>query len=180
MALFREDYKLSGKLVTLRNAEPDDAPALLALLRRYDEETTFLTREPGELTMTEDEERAYIQAQRDADNRLLLLAEVAGRPVGSSGAFFDTRLRTRHIGQLGIAIEEAHWGMGIGRALMEAALSWLRQSGVERATLTVDTANTRAIALYMRVGFTVDGMMKHERKLADGTYRDGYWMSMTL
>lgn len=180
MALFQQAYKLSGRPVLIRNAEPEDAPALIALIRRYDEETPFLSREPGEFDMTEEQERAYIETQRSKANSLLLVAEVAGRPVGSLGATFGENFRTRHTGQIGIAIEKAHWGMGIGKALMGSALSWLKENEVERVVLTVDTENLRAISLYMGFGFIVEGRHERERKLINGTYRDSYAMSLRL
>jgi ribosomal protein S18 acetylase RimI-like enzyme len=47
-----------------------------------------------------------------------------------------------------------HWqGRGLGRALMEAYLDALHQSGVEGVHLCMSRANTRARAFYDRMGF---------------------------
>ena len=45
-------------------------------------------------------------------------------------------------------------GRGIGTALVRHAETLMREAGVARARLSVLQANTRAIALYRRLGFT--------------------------
>ena len=180
MAIFRETYKLSGKIVILRNAEPEDAAALIALVQQVDTETTFLSREPGEFSMTEADERTFIQSQKDMPNARLVVAEIDGRIVAFSGAFFHTTSRYRHAGEVTLAVLAAHWGMGIGQALLAEHIAWCKQNNVKKINLTVDTQNLRAISLYHRLGFVVEGRQSRERRLADGTYRESYWMGLAL
>lgn len=180
MAVWRADYKLGGKAVTLRNAEPDDAPELIALVNAFDGESTFLSREPGEFDMTEEKERAFLLECKENPDALYLVAEAGGRIVGTTNAQRMDRRRYRHVAGLGLAVAKAHWGTGIGKALLTELLGFARENGVEKVELQVDTTNHRAIALYMSLGFTVEGTRRRDRKMADGTYRDGYWMGVFL
>lgn len=54
-----------------------------------------------------------------------------------------------------LGVDPAEQGSGLGRALLLAGLSYLHDRGCRRATLYVDTASTRAVALYESEGFTV-------------------------
>lgn len=181
MATYWAEYKLHGQLVIIRTPEPEDAPALIALVNQLDTESIFLSREPGEFAYTEEQERTFIQTCKDAPNRRILIAEVVGRVVAMSTVEFGTGYRRfLHAGGLGVAVAKACWSMGIGRVLMEENVRWLSKNGVKKVNLTVDTQNFRAISLYQKLGFVVEGKQRHDRKLADGSYRDSYWMGMFL
>lgn len=180
MATLRAEYKLAGKRVILRNAEPEDAAAMIALVNQFDTETDFLMREPGEFEMTLEQETAFLGEMKNAPNQLMLIAEVEGRIVGSTSAHIGRRRRICHAAGLGICITKPYWGIGLGRAMMAEIIGWLKSQQVEKVNLEVDTTNMRAISLYLRTGFTVEGTQKHQRRMADGSYRDSYWMTLFL
>jgi len=58
----------------------------------------------------------------------------------------------------------AAWGTGAARALLDQALTYLRQSGFPRTMLWVLEGNLRAIRFYQSAGFHLDGGSKQ----ADG------------
>ncbi len=62
-----------------------------------------------------------------------------------------------HSGVLGIAILEGHRGVGLGEALMRAVLDGAREQGIALVELQVFAINSRAIALYRKMGFKVSG-----------------------
>ncbi len=53
----------------------------------------------------------------------------------------------------GLAVDPAHQRMGLGRALVKAALRSARQRGFARVALHVSTGNSAAITLYESEGF---------------------------
>jgi mycothiol synthase len=55
-----------------------------------------------------------------------------------------------------IAVDPDFTGLGLGRALTLAGLSWLHQQGLGTGMLYVDAANAPALALYRGLGFSVD------------------------
>jgi L-amino acid N-acyltransferase YncA len=65
------------------------------------------------------------------------------------------------IGELyAIYLDPAHWGQGIGKALMNDAVSRLYEDGFASITLWVLQENTRTRAFYERAGFISDGAVK--------------------
>ena len=54
-----------------------------------------------------------------------------------------------------IAVDPDGHGRGLGRALTLAGLDWLADHGLTVANLYVDAANTAAVSLYTRLGFTI-------------------------
>ena len=50
-----------------------------------------------------------------------------------------------------------HRQLGVGRMLVEAAIGWARNSGVERLNLMVTSPNKGAILFYQRLGFAMTG-----------------------
>jgi putative acetyltransferase len=104
---------------------------------------------------------------------LLLVAEADGALVGNAGLNpVGNALRRRHAMGLGITVDKAWHGRGVGtqlmQALVDAADRWL---GVLRIELTVYTDNAAAIALYHKFGFQVEGTHR-AYALRDGHYMD--------
>lgn len=180
MALYRELVILAGKTAVLRNPEPEDAQRMIELVRAVDEQSIFLSREPGEFSISVEEERRIIEERKNSPLILWIAAELDGRLVGLCEATIAPRLRYRHKATFAICVCKPYWGMGIGRAMLERCITWCRDQGLKKAELVVDTGNDRALALYRSLGFREEGRIKMHRRLADGSYRDSYMMGLML
>lgn len=178
--LERVEYATQKGMITIRHAEVEDAEELIRHIKKVEKETTFLLREVDEFILTVEQEGQLIQRKFDSEVDLQIVAEVDGKIVGSCGFNGNTRKRIRHCAEFGIAIEKEYCGIGIGRKMMEAGIDWARKNGISRITLEVDTNNFRAISLYMKLGFEVEGTLKNDKLLADGTYVSGYAMALLL
>jgi RimJ/RimL family protein N-acetyltransferase len=172
------EYSIDNKKFILRHAEVEDAEKLIELMRKLDVETTFLLREADEFTLTIDQEKEFIKKQQDSEVNLLILVEVDGKVIGSCGINGNTRKRLRHSANLGIAILREYWGMGIGKKLIETGIKWTKENDMSRITLQVDTNNYRAISLYLKLGFEIEGTLKNDKILSDGSYRNTYTMAL--
>jgi ribosomal protein S18 acetylase RimI-like enzyme len=95
----------------------------------------------------DDPERLFVIALRDDGVRVGFLY------VTTLTDFF-TGERHAHISDLVVSREGE--GVGVGRALMDAADQWSRQQGHRFVTLSVFPDNRRALALYERLGFQTD------------------------
>lgn len=69
---------------------------------------------------------------------------------------------------LNLAVDQPFQGRGLGRSLLEHALTALRAAQVRRVFLEVRQGNSPARALYTRCGFHECGMRKHYYPAADG------------
>jgi len=119
-------------------------------------------------------------AENDAPGStdLVLVAEADGAMAGNAGLHgAGSSLRRRHVMGLGIAVDRAWQGRGVGSALMAALLDaadrWL---GCLRIELTVYTDNAGAIALYRKFGFEIEGTHR-AYALRDGSYADVHAMA---
>ena len=86
----------------------------------------------------------------------------------------------RHVGELGMSVVKAYWGQGVGSLLLDTLLSWARQTDIVRKiNLRVRSDNGRAVALYERKGFVVEGTLTKEM-FVDGEYYDLLAMGRSL
>ena len=63
-----------GRTIVLRNADVSDADALIEYLKITADETSYLLREPDEVSMTTAQEVDFIKNYIDAERELMLIA----------------------------------------------------------------------------------------------------------
>lgn len=109
---------------------------------------------------------------------LHLVAVLDGKLVGTADLRHEGKaLRRRHAMSLGICIAAEAQGRGVGKALMAALLDYADNwAQVLRVELTVYCDNERAIGLYKRLGFEIEGTMR-AYALRNGRYVDVYAMA---
>jgi putative acetyltransferase len=120
---------------------------------------------------TEEMWRQRLGGGSDPDSgELRLVAQLGDRVVASAGLHPVLRLRRRHTSMLGISVLPEAQRRGVGRALMQALCDYAdRWAQVLRLELQVYADNARAIALYRRFGFEIEG--RHPAyALRDGEY----------
>ncbi len=88
-----------------------------------------------------------------------------GRVVGWCDICPKDNPRMRHRANLGMGILPEYRGIGIGARLMKASLAHAKARGLEKVELFVYTSNKRAIALYEKIGFKREGLIKRYRKV---------------
>jgi RimJ/RimL family protein N-acetyltransferase len=108
------------------------------------------------------------------------LVAVAGPEViGHLSVAREEHPATRHVASLGMAVAREWRGRGVGSALLEEAVRWAREVGVEKLALTVYPDNGAARRLYERFGFELEGRLSGHSKLSNG-YRDELVMGLWL
>ena len=170
-----------GRTVVIRSPEIYDAEALIEYMKVTAGETDFLLNEPETVTMTVEQEEAFLENRIAAERELMLLAEVDGEIAGCTSLMqIDWRPRFKHRWGIAIALYKKYWGSGIGRALLETVLEVAKNLGYEQAELDVLHGNDCAKSLYESLGFVQYGILPHNVKYKDGTYADSYWMMKKL
>lgn len=171
---------LNGHDLLLRNATEDDAKMLIEYLKVTNGETPFLIREPEEITVTIEQEKAFIQSQNETEGNIMLLGFLDGQFVGNCALNGFGRFRFRHRVSLGIALYQKFTGMGIGKVMLETIINLAKEMGYEQVELEVVADNERAIALYKKIGFEICGTTPNAMKYKDGTYADEHKMVKML
>ncbi|WP_202710285.1 GNAT family N-acetyltransferase [Sporosalibacterium faouarense] len=181
MVSIKETQYIKGNNnIIIRSARIEDAEELLKHVHKIHEETTFLLREPEEFDLTIEEEEKFISSSLSSDNEAFIITEVNGKIAGSCTLKISALKRERHKGTLGIALQEDFWGLGIGTKLMETVINWGKTKRLIKISLKVDTSNRRAINLYNKMGFEVEGKLLKDKVLKNGSYKNSYEMALFL
>ncbi|MBQ4054853.1 MAG: GNAT family N-acetyltransferase [Clostridia bacterium] len=171
----------TGRTVVLRSAEISDGDRMLDYLKITAKETPFLSREPEEITLTSEQQAAFIQSRINSQNELMLIATVDEKHIGNCAlARVGAVKRYAHRCSVSIALYKEYCGCGIGEAMMRTVLSVAKELGYEQAELEVIADNAPAISLYKKLGFTEYGRFPDNMKYKDGSYADAIWMMKKL
>ncbi len=128
----------------------------------------------------EGDERQFLQECLDSDNQLFLAGWVDGAVVSTLSFHGGQRPRLRHAGEFGMSVDRKFWGLGIGSVLVDVMIDWARYHQViTKINLRVRTDNDRAIEIYQRKGFSIEGTFQKDM-LINGEYFDHHWMGLDL
>lgn len=114
----------------------------------------------GRISERLEQSKEFIQSLGSNDH--LLVAEIKeedkNKVVGVIGLNINSNPRTKHVAALGMMVHKAYQGTGIGKKLMSEILdladNWLMLARIE---LGVFTDNEKAIKLYEKFGFKIEG-----------------------
>jgi len=165
-------------VIGIRPAEPGDAAGLVALAAE-------VGREEGAWLLTTDAsrsiaaERRYLRAVRRHPDAAVFVVEADGRVVGRLSLARDPHPSSSHVADLGLMVSSSHRRQGVGRSLLEQAVTWARAAGVSKLELHVFPWNAPAIALYESFGFEREGY-RSRQYLRDGEPVDAILMAYHL
>ena len=143
-----------GRLCCLRNGTEKDRATALETFVLTHAETDYLLTYPDENTMTVEQEAQFLKEKTESKDEIELLAEIDGKVVGTAGfERVGTQEKLKHRAVFGIGIAREYWGLGIGRALLQACIECARAAGYAQLELDVVAENKNAIALYKSEGF---------------------------
>jgi len=103
------------------------------------------------------------------------------RMVASSTLGFQSMELYHHRAEFGITIHDDYQGRGLGTTLTGYMIDIARERGIKKIDLTVVSHNKRAIRVYEKLGFEVEGHLKmnHFNHVL-GEYCDEYKMGLLL
>ena len=171
-----------GTELLVRNAVASDARALRDIMQRTHSETDYLLSYPDEQSVDDEQEaRSLAETEQRSDNEVELVAVLGGRIVGSAGiTAVGSRRKVVHRARFGISVLKDCWGLGIGRALMEACIDCARRAGYAQLELEVVADNERAVSLYRRAGFEEYGRNPRGYRSASSGYQELVHMRLEL
>ncbi|WP_273124828.1 GNAT family N-acetyltransferase [Bacillus weihaiensis] len=154
----------------IRSATISDAKSLSEVRLQIDGETEYFDRVQGEHYIDEYEFKEIIERDRKSDKNLLLVAEVENEIVGFLRCIGNDLKRTSHRVEFGLGVVKEHWGIGIGKNLLQQFIKWADCNGIRKITLQVLETNKKARTLYEKEGFIVEGILRDDKLLSDGNY----------
>jgi GNAT superfamily N-acetyltransferase len=147
-----------SRAVTIRPATAGDEDALGrfggALMRQHH------AADPRRFLEVDQPEKGYgrfLVAQLEHPNSLVLVAEDAGGVVGYVFADVESTNWMELRGPCGIVhdvyVDASARGRGAGRALLRAAIAWIRSKGRAQVVLLTKTTNAGAHRVFAALGF---------------------------
>ena len=105
---------------------------------------------------------------------------VDGKIAGNCQISFRTGLKDRHRASVAIALLKEFWNLGIGTRMFEELFRVARDRGVRQIELDFIEGNSRARALYEKMGFRITGVKPDAIRRKDGTFANEYMMLKRL
>lgn len=156
-------YLKDGKEVLIAEATKEDAQRIIDFYNIVGGETDFLSFGKDEFTRNADEYGAFLAATQLEQNSIILLATLNGEIISIASINSNQKNRIKHVGTLGIVISEQFTAQGLGRKMMEQLIDWAATNGVTRKiSLVTREDNALAIALYEKLGFEKEGLLKND------------------
>jgi ribosomal protein S18 acetylase RimI-like enzyme len=143
--------------VAVRPAVAADVPALERLwvefIDHHAEGDRYFKRAPGAARI----HGVRLAEELDRDDRLILLAESAGEPVGFAIAEIRGASELFLVGPYGfvrdLGVTRSARQLGVGQRLYAEVLAWFAERGVRRAELDVTVKNEAALRFWERFGY---------------------------
>ncbi|MDR6226321.1 GNAT family N-acetyltransferase [Desmospora profundinema] len=173
----RQRMRIKGRQVVLRPADNGDAEELQRRLARVVREGVYLDETPDSLPGKQETKEEIREIQQRGG--MYTVVEVDGEIAGAAILKRGSRGISRHTVRFRTWLTPGYRGMGLGKKLMEYTIGWARANGVEKINLDVWSSNDRAIELYKKYGFQVEGRLRKQAILR-GDYVDEVFMGLFL
>ena len=156
--------------LTIRDARPDDAEAVLAILNPIIEARIFTA---FDAPFSVEAERAFIISLHPRGTFLVAIRESDQKLVGfqSMEPFATYTHGFDHVGTLGTYVDPQARRQGVARRLFQAMFEAAKQKGFEKIFTFVRADNPAALGTYLSQGFRVIGTAHRQAKI-DGRYID--------
>ena len=167
-----------GRKALIRSPKDEDIQGMLDYLVISAGETDFILRYPEECgKYTAEGEKALFDRVNAADNEAMLVCLVEGRVAGNCQIVWKTNIKCRHRAAVAIALLKEYWSQGIGTRMFEEMIRIAEKNeNILQMELEFIEGNSRARALYEKMGFRITGVKPNAIRLKDGTLLNEYSM----
>ncbi|WP_147370178.1 GNAT family N-acetyltransferase [Fusobacterium nucleatum] len=146
--------------IKIREIEIEDYKELLDFMKKVKGETNFLLGYPDEIKLSYEDEKEHIKKVKTSKTSNYFVAMKNNKMIGYVSFNGNTARKMRHYGTIGISVLKEYWGRGIATALLEKLVSWFKEKGIKKINLDVFENNKRAIKLYEKFGFKLEGCIE--------------------
>ncbi|MFJ8067103.1 GNAT family N-acetyltransferase [Psychrobacillus sp. NPDC096426] len=170
MPIKPREFTVNGVCYNIRPAMKKDAKELSEVRLQIDGETQNLDRERGEAYIDTQGFEELIKADTENKNNLFLVAVMNDKIVGFSRCEGNHLKRYAHKVEFGVCVLKDYWGYSIGTNLLKESINWADSNSITKITLNVLETNEKAVNLYKKFGFKIEGILKNDKILSDAKY----------
>jgi len=165
--------------ILIKDTDAKDADNLLKTTKVILGKSKYLVTLPTELCLSKNDEIDWINSFKNEGNSRLLLAVVNDEIVGSLSFKNHSKERLKHSGELSTSLIPTFCNRGIGSKLLNFFFEWIINTQVSRVYLEVMENNEKAIKLYQKFGFEVEGILRNA-VIIDGKYHNNLIMGKLI
>ena len=144
----------NGTEALIRNGDAPDGANVYEAFNLTHAESDYLLSYPDENSYDLEQEAQFLAKKAESPNEIELVAIMDGKIAGMAGIeAVGSKYKVKHRAEFGISVLKEYWGLGLGKALMQACIQCAREAGYVQLELNVVAENERAIALYKSLGF---------------------------
>ena len=167
-----------GRKALIRSPRDEDIQGMLDYLMQSAGETEFILRYPEECgKYTAEGEKELFDRINASDDEAMLVCLVDGKVAGNCQIMWSKGIKTRHRAAVAIALLKEYWNQGIGTRLFREMIRIAEENeNILQMELEFVEGNTRARALYEKMGFRITGVRPNAIRLKDGTLLNEYSM----
>ena len=173
------EFKLKdGRSALLRSPKDEDVQGMLDYLYISAGETDFILRYPEECNKyTPESEKDFFDHTNESENDAMIVCLVDGKVAGNCQISWSNGIKTRHRASVAIALLSEYWNQGIGTRMFQEMIH-IAENNSEILQIELDfiEGNSRARALYEKMGFRITGVRPNAIRLKDGTLLSEYSM----
>lgn len=146
--------------IEIREIEVEDYKELLDFMKKVKGETNFLLGYPDEMKLSYEDEKEFIKRVKSSETSNHFVAMKEDKMIGCISFNGNIARKMKHYGTIGISVLKEYWGKGIATSLLEKLISWAKEKGIKKINLDVFENNKRAIKLYEKFGFRLEGCIE--------------------
>ncbi len=175
-----KEFKLKDdKILLVRELDKNDAKDVLKYLKKVGGETDFLTFGKDGLPYTVDQEKVVLKNIQNAERDFMMGGLIGGNLVSIGNISSFSKERLKYKGELGISVLKKYWGVGVGSIMMEYLINLCKTKNFRKINLIVYENNKRAINLYKKFGFEIEGLLSRDVYI-NSIFYSSYQMGLKL
>lgn len=175
--MIQEVVLKDGTKGEIRYANESDAKQIIKKMEKMIRDENYLEEDENSLNDVEEEKKEIKKIKREGS--LYAVIDIEGEIAGVLILRRGKLAMNNHIVTVRVWITEKYRGEGLGSTLMEYGIEWSLKAGVEKICLDVFSNNPRAIQMYEKFGFVVEGIRKRQYVI-ENKYVDEFFMSKFL
>lgn len=166
----------TGRRFNVRRGSSADADAVSALYSAVAAEGLWIAAE-APVEWTSQRREAWCRTADDEARGAWFLAD--GDAAQLVGYLAVVREGVEHA-DFAMAVAAGYRGIGVGGALLDAAVAWCRATALSKISCQVWPHNGAALALYRSRGFLVEGRLRRHWRRRNGQLWDAMAMGLVL